>query len=112
MPYLTITSNQILDTGSEQLDMLSKIVAQGLNKPESYVMIAVQHNPNMLFAGKNDALAFCELKSLGLQESQTTGLSERICAALHRLYGIHPSRIYIEFSAPARAMWGWNNKTF
>jgi phenylpyruvate tautomerase len=73
MPYLTITSNQILDTGSEQLGMLSKIVAEGLNKPESYVMIAVQHNPNMLFAGKREPLAFCELKSLGLQESQTTG---------------------------------------
>jgi phenylpyruvate tautomerase len=112
MPYLTITSNQILDTGSEQLGMLSKIVAEGLNKPESYVMIAVQHNPNMLFAGKREPLAFCELKSLGLQESQTTGLSQSICSCLNRLYGIHPSRVYIEFSAPARAMWGWNNKTF
>ncbi len=112
MPYLTITSNQILDTDSAQLNMLSKTVAEGLNKPESYVMISVRHNPDMLFAGKNDPLAFCELKSLGLQESQTTELSRRLCDSLSRLYHINPSRIYIEFSSPPRAMWGWNNKTF
>lgn len=112
MPYLTITSNQILDTDSAQLKMLSKTVAEGLGKPERYVMVSVTHNPDMLFAGSNDPLAYCELKSLGLQETQTADLSQRLCESLHRLYGIHPSRIYIEFRAPARAMWGWNSKTF
>lgn len=112
MPYLTVTSNQRLDTGSEQLKMLSKSVAEGLNKPESYVMVSVQHNPDMLFAGTREALAFCELKSLGLKESQTAELSRRLCTCLGKLYGISANRIYIEFSAPARAMWGWNNKTF
>lgn len=112
MPYLTVTSNQILNTDSKQLIILSKTVAEGLNKPESYVMISVRHNPDMLFAGKSDPMAFCELKSLGLQESQTTELSKLLCSSLHRLYDIHPSRIYIEFSSPARPMWGWDNKTF
>lgn len=112
MPNLTITSNQILDTDSSQLKMLSKTVAEGLGKPESYVMVSLTHNPDMLFAGTNEALAYCELKSLGLQESQTAALSESLCSCLNKLYGIPPSRIYIEFSAPPRAMWGWNNKTF
>ena len=112
MPYLTITSNQPLDTDSNQLGLLSKIVADGLNKPESYVMVSVLHNPNMVFAGNNQPLAYCELKSLGLQISQTAALSKSLCAFLHKLYAISPERIYIEFSAPARSMWGWNNTTF
>lgn len=112
MPYLTITSNQILDTDSAQLELLSKTVAEGLNKPESYVMLSLTHNPEMLFAGTNEPLAYCELKSLGLQEAQTAELSQRLCDCLNKLYAIPPARIYIEFSAPARAMWGWDNKTF
>ncbi len=112
MPYLTITSNQKLDTDSHQLQLLSKAVSEGLDKPESYVMVALQHNPDMLFAGTREPLAYCELKSLGLQTTQTADLSQRLCHCLSKLYGIDPKRIYIEFSAPARAMWGWNNKTF
>jgi len=87
-------------------------VAEGLKKPESYVMVSVHHNPDMLFAGNKDPLAFCELKSLGLDQSQTAELSQRLCSCLHTLYAIEPSRIYIEFSAPARSMWGWDSKTF
>jgi len=112
MPYLSVTSNQPLDTGSDQLRMLSRSVAEGLGKPESYVMVALEHNPDMLFAGSAEPLAYCELKSLGLQESQTTELSERICDCLHKLWGLDPKRVYIEFSSPARAMWGWDRRTF
>ena len=112
MPSLTIISNQLLDTDSAQLKLLSKTVSEGLGKPETYVMVSVIHNPDMLFSGTNDPLAYCELKSLGLQESQTASLSAKLCDCLDKLYGIQPSRIYIEFSAPPRAMWGWNNKTF
>lgn len=112
MPYLTVISNQILNTDSDQLNILSKTVAEGLNKSESYVMVSLQHNSDMLFDGNDDPLAFCELKSLGLEESQTTEISHRLCNCLYELYNIPPSRIYIEFSSPARAMWGWNNKTF
>lgn len=112
MPYLTVTSNQKLDTDSAQLKILSETVAKGLNKPESYVMVSLHHNPDMLFAGKKAPMAFCELKSLGLQESQTTGLTASLCNCLNQLYGIETSRIYIEFSAPPRSMWGWDNKTF
>ncbi|MDJ0880860.1 MAG: phenylpyruvate tautomerase MIF-related protein [Gammaproteobacteria bacterium] len=112
MPYLSITSNQSLATDAGQLQTISKTVAEALGKPESYVMIALNHNPFMLFAGTNDALAYCELKSLGLEEKETTRLSHALCACIHQLYAIETSRIYIEFSAPARPMWGWDNRTF
>ncbi len=32
MPYLTVTSNSLLDTASDQLKMLSKAVAESLEK--------------------------------------------------------------------------------
>ena len=112
MPYLSVTSNQLLDTQSAQIESLSKMVAEALGKPEAYVMVSLQHNPDMLFGGSNAPLAYCQLKSLGLQQTQTAALSETICNSLHELYAIDPSRIYIEFSAPDRPMWGWDNKTF
>ncbi len=112
MPYLSVTSNQPLDTASGQLEALSTMVATALGKPESYVMVSLQHNPDMIFAGSNTPLAYCQLKSLGLQQSQTRALSETICNSLHELYAIDPSRIYIEFAAPDRPMWGWDKKTF
>jgi phenylpyruvate tautomerase PptA (4-oxalocrotonate tautomerase family) len=112
MPILTIISNQNLDTDSGQLELLSKTVSRLLGKPESYIMVSIQHNPNMIFAGSHEPLAFCELKSLGLRESQTPNLSRQVCDCLTRLYNIPINRIYIEFSAPPRAMWGWDGRTF
>ena len=112
MPILTITSNQILDNDSKQLNILSQIVAEELGKPESYVMVSLHHNPNMLFAGSSEPLAYCELKSLGLQESQTKNLSYKICKCIEELFYISPRRTYIEFTAPPRCMWGWDSKTF
>ena len=112
MPYLTITSNHPLDTDSDQLELLSQSVARGLGKPETYVMVSLHHNPDMLFAGSHEPLAFCELKSLGLQESQTHQLSQDLCQTIETLFQIPSQRIYIEFSAPPRSMWGWDKKTF
>jgi phenylpyruvate tautomerase PptA (4-oxalocrotonate tautomerase family) len=112
MPYFSITSNIKLDTSSNQIKTLSETVAQSLSKPESYVMVSVQYNPDMLFAGNMEPLAFCQLKSLGLQESQTANLSQKLCTCIHELFAIEPSRIYIEFSSPPRPMWGWDKRTF
>ena len=112
MPYLSVSSNKLLDTRSNQLKALSESISEGLGKPESYVMVSITHNPDMLFAGSNEPLAYCELKSLGLEPTQTKDLSKRLCSTLNRLFDIDPARIYIEFSSPARPMWGWNNKTF
>jgi len=112
MPYLTLTSNVPLATDAGQLKTLSETVADALGKPESYVMVSLQHNPDMLFSGNNAPLAYCQLKSLGLQDNQTAALSQRLCSCINKLYKIEASRIYIEFTSPARPMWGWNNKTF
>lgn len=69
MPLLTIESN--INSQPTLLSTLSYEVAKLLGKPESYVMVKFQHNENMLFAGSDEALAFLQLKSLGLPETAT-----------------------------------------
>ena len=114
MPYLSIQTNQSLDESMTQqlIKKASHTVAEILGKPESYVMIALQADTPMSFAGSVDPAAYVQLKSLGLPETATTDLSQAICSLIISELNISPDRIYIEFSGPERHMWGWNNKTF
>lgn len=68
MPYLKIQTNLLLSKKAERniLKDASTVVAQELGKPEEFVMIAVQPDTPMLFAGTDDPVAFLELKSIGL----------------------------------------------
>lgn len=114
MPLVKIQTNQhVTDDGTFNiLQEASKLVADKLGKPESYVMISFEPAQAMLFAGSNEPLAYIELKSIGLQESQTAALS----ASLSQLINVHikipKERIYIEFTDALPKMWGWNGGTF
>ncbi|MCB1865426.1 MAG: hypothetical protein KDG50_08330 [Chromatiales bacterium] len=114
MPLLTILTNVDLPAERRQdiADEASKLVAELLGKPESYVMIALSHNPDMRFAGSNDALAYLELKSIDLPQQDTTRLSDELCTFIENRMDVDPSRVYIEFADAERHMWGWSNATF
>jgi phenylpyruvate tautomerase PptA (4-oxalocrotonate tautomerase family) len=114
MPLLRITTNQEVaaDKQQEISRQLSAFVAEMLGKPESYVMVVLQVNPAMSFAGSHEPLAYIELKSLGLPEDKTTDFSASLCQHVNQLLNILPKRTYIEFSSPARHFWGWNSATF
>lgn len=114
MPYLKINTNKDLDkpSAAELTTAASKLVAEILGKPESYVMIEVNAGLSMSFAGSDAALAFMELKSLGLPESNTAALSASLCDFGKQHLGINGDRIYIEFSNGERHLWGWNGATF
>ncbi len=114
MPYLLIQTNQYLDAG-QQADILteaSRCVAAQLGKPEQYVMVSLHPSQAMLFAGNDTPLAYMELKSIGLPESNTTQISKALCQLISTRLGIDTDRIYIEFSNAERHMWGWNEGTF
>lgn len=114
MPYLSIQTNQILNEDKTQtlIKKTSLAVAELLGKPESYVMVALQASTPMVFAGSDDPAAYVRLKSLGLSERSTADFSKSICSLMCAELNIKPERIYVEFSAPERHMWGWNNTTF
>lgn len=114
MPYLQIKTNQPVDAapGRQLLEKASVLIAEALSKPERYVMVDLSVNPRMLFSGSSEACAYVELKSIGLPDSQTRELSEKICTLLGAELGIAADRIYIEFMDVRRKFWGWNKSTF
>jgi len=112
MPCLLLHTNIEVADKAAFLRRCSAEVADALLKPESYVMVELSDNKTMLFAGSDAPLAFLELKSLGLSAAQTPDLSARLCSLIQDELGIDSSRIYIEFAAPERAMFGFNGGTF
>ncbi len=114
MPYLSIQTNVEISEPdrSALLKAASRHVADMLGKPESYVMVHLDAGRPMCFAGSDKPLAYLQLKSLGLPEAQTGAMSQTLCTMMQTELGIGPERVYIEFSGPARHMWGWNGGTF
>ncbi|MCW8830298.1 MAG: phenylpyruvate tautomerase MIF-related protein [Gammaproteobacteria bacterium] len=112
MPLLQITTNISVEDSTALAKDASRIVAGMLGKPESYVMVIVNDESSLVFAGSEQAAAHLKLKSLGLDESRTGDYSTHLCGFIQNMLGIEPSRIYIEFSSPERHMWGWDCGTF
>ena len=52
MPYIKLNTNVDVADKSNVLRRLSQLAAKETGKPELYVMVALTHNPEMLFAGK------------------------------------------------------------
>ena len=114
MPYLKIQCNVALDDSAEQklLESASAAVAASLSKPERYVMVALEPQRVMMFAGSCEPLAFLEVKSIALPESQTSALSAVLCDLVTELLAIPQERVFIEFTDVPRNLWGWNRGTF
>lgn len=112
MPYLSVQTNVAIEDEAGLLTRLSRHAAGLLGKPESYVMVHLEAGASMLFAGSDQPVAYVQLKSLGLPESRTAAYSAELCSQLQAELGVAAGRIYIEFSAPERHMWGWNGTTF
>ena len=112
MPLLQITTNISIDNRTVFTKNASRLIADMLGKPESYVMVMVNADASLVFAGNEDDCAHLKLKSLGLDESRTTDYSTQLCSFIQNTLDIPAARIYIEFSSPERHMWGWDSKTF
>lgn len=114
MPYLKIQTNIPLTEKAEHniLKNASSLVASELGKPEEFVMIAVQPDTPMLFAGSDDPVAFLELKSIALPAAKTKELSRSLCALIKDHLGIPMDRVYVKFIDVKRGMWGWKGDTF
>ena len=114
MPLLTVTTNRPRspDERREAVRHLSRVVAEVLGKSERYVMVSLQCNPDMLFAGNDAPLALLRLNSIGLPHERTTELSATLTDAVTGLLGVAADRVYIEFCDAERHLWGWNGGTF
>ncbi|MBK5969689.1 MULTISPECIES: phenylpyruvate tautomerase MIF-related protein [Thiorhodovibrio] len=114
MPTLKIQTNAKLEDSAWDalLSASSKQLAELLSKPESYVMVIAEPTAKMCFGGSQEPLAYLELKSLGLPETRTPELSAALTALVGEHLGVPAGRVYIEFSAPPRHLFGFNGGTF
>ena len=114
MPLLTIRTNVPIDAErrGELTKKASALVAGQLGKSERYVMVLLQDDQALIFAGSADPCALLELKSIGLPEDRTAEISHALCSLVADETGIAADRVYIEFGNAQRHMWGWNSATF
>lgn len=114
MPYLKIQTNLPLTKKAERaiLKTASQLVAELLEKPENFVMVALQPDTPMLFAGSDEPVAFLELKSIALPAQRTKVLCEALCKLIEGHLGVPSDRVYVKFIDVKRGMWGWKGDTF
>ncbi len=114
MPYLKIQTNLPVTAKAQKAvaKAASTLVSEELGKPEDFVMIAVQPDTEMLFAGTDDGVAFLELKAIGIPGRHTKRLSAELCRLIHEHLGIDQGRIYVKFIDVQRGMWGWKGDVF
>lgn len=114
MPYLKIQTNLPLTEAAEAklMKSASALVATELGKPETYVMIALEPDIPMLFAGTDAPTAFLELKGIGLPTNKTKALSQALCRFIEQHLGVPGDRVYLNFADVSPALWGWNSDVF
>jgi phenylpyruvate tautomerase len=114
MPLLKIQTNTRVP--AEKRDLLlkniSRAVAQELGKPEAYMMVSLDAEQPLVFAGSVDLAAFMELKAIGLPTAKTAQLSALLCDLAESELGIPKDRVYINFTDVPANLWGWNSETF
>ena len=114
MPFVSVTTNQSLSQSDKTklLTELSSKCAEILGKSENYVMVRLNLDESILFAGMAEPALFAELFSIGLSALDIPTLSFDLCAFLSEKLEVSPKRIYLNFQDVPRGMWGRNSSTF
>lgn len=114
MPLLKITTSvAATPEHAELLASLSRLLAERLGKPESYMMTAIEHPDRMTFGGTTAPTCYVELKNVGrFTPELTRRLSAELCERLSAALGVAKDRIYIEFSDAQGYLWGHDGDTF
>lgn len=114
MPLLKIRTNTkvLNDRRDALLKKASHAVAQQLGKPEAYMMVSLETEQPIMFAGTAEPAAFMDLKAIGLPAGKTAQLSALLCDLAKSDLGVAGERVYINFSDVPPNLWGWNGETF
>ena len=114
MPVFHIrTSAKESASSATLLEALSRELARELAKPESYVMVSLESEAQLLFGGSSEPACFAVLKNIGTFTPQhTERLSASLTAHLSKALQVSPSRIYIEFVDAKAHLWGFDGSTF
>ena len=113
MPYLKIQTNlpHLKQTGRGLLKEASALIARELEKPEAYVMVALEDNSPMTFAGSDDPAAFLELRAIGLPMKKNRQLCKVLGELVSQHLGVPSERIFVNFADIPPSDWGWKGDT-
>lgn len=113
MPF--IDSKITLKLSEEKKEVIKAKLGQAasiIGKPESYVMIGIEDEYCLYFAGeKLEKGAFVSVDVLGSSNSPAAEkMTARICEIYAEELGIPGDHIYVEYRSTRD--WGWNGRNF
>ena len=112
MIKLQVAGGLAEDKREQMLASISRIVSEGIGKPEKYVMVSIEEGALMM-SGEEGAAAFADLRSIGgLNQGVNREISRKLCALLEETLKIPPDRVYISFTEVSADNWGWDGSTF
>ena len=116
MPLIQLdTSCTMSDPDKRQslAQALSRLTAEGIGKPEQYVMACIHDNVAMTLGGSTGPCALVTVKSIGgLSKAVNQTLASQVGQMLQKELAIPQNRIYLTFEDVAPTNWAWNGKTF
>jgi len=116
MPLIELdTSCDLSDADKRQAlaQTLSALAAEGIGKPEQYVMACVRDKVAMTMSGTAGPAALVTIKSIGgLSKAVNQTLANRISQVLQDELAVPKERIYLTFEELASTNWAWNGNTF
>jgi phenylpyruvate tautomerase PptA (4-oxalocrotonate tautomerase family) len=111
MPYVHVETNQVVKEDSV-LSQISSFMTTLLDKPENWMMISIDDQKKMIFAGQTEPCAIIQIKSIGLSVTQCKEIAPKICSFFESLLLIPGERIYIDMIDIDRRMFAWNGNIF
>lgn len=115
MPLIKLdTTEKLSDKDKAALcSRLSRLCAETIGKPETYVMVSVADGLAMLHAGKPGPAAFADVRSIGGLNGRVNGaLAEKICKVLEEVAHVPGDRVYLNFTSVDASAWGHDGSTF
>jgi len=116
MPLIQLDTSCDLSSADKKQALaktLSRLAAEGIGKPEQYVMACVHDNVAMTMSGDAGPSALVTVKSIGgLSKSVNQTVAAQVSQSLQKELAIPPSRIYLTFEELAATHWAWNGKIF
>ena len=115
MPF--INAKISVKATAEQLEAFKADMGSAIGafpgKSEKWLMVNVEDEAKLWFAGNNDApsaMVSVDLFGLSVDPLASQKMTELICGSLRTNFDISPDRAYVKYAA--FTAWGWNNSNF
>lgn len=114
MPYFEVqTSTKVKKEEQDKLyHELARVIELVPGKSEKWVMVHLEDEAKMCFAGNSQDDAACVMfKGFGeLEAAQYDMLTAEMCKTVAPMLGVSPERFYVIYESTLH--WGWNGGNF